>query len=114
MDEDAALRAGRIAGVATLAIGSALVVAPRTAGPWGGITDPRAARAIGLLDLALAPGLLVGRPRWPWLVARTVANVLTASVVVRGGRSGQATAAALAALTVVDGRAAKVLHAARR
>lgn len=114
MDEDAALSTARVAGLATLAIGSALLVAPRTVGPWGGLTDASTARAVGLVDLALVPGLLVGHPRWPWLAARAAANVVTASVAVRGGRSGQATAATLALLTVLDGRAAHALHARRR
>jgi hypothetical protein len=114
MDEDAALDAGRTAGLATLVIGAALVVAPRRVGPLGGIRDPRTARAIGIVDLALSPGLLAGTPRWPWLAARTVANVATATVVARGGWTGRATAASLLALTAVDGRAAKVLYDARR
>ena len=75
MDEDAALAAGRTAGLSTLVIGAALLVAPGRVGPLGGITDARNARAVGLVDLALSPGLLGGTPRWPWLAARTVANV---------------------------------------
>lgn len=114
MDEDAALAAGRTAGLSTLVIGAALLVAPSRAGPLGGITDARTARAVGLVDLALSPGLLGGTPRWPWLAARTVANVATATVVARGGWTGRATAAGLLALTAVDGRAAKVLYDAGR
>jgi hypothetical protein len=114
VDEEAALTAARTAGVATLVIGSALVLAPRRVGPLVGIGDPRTARAAGLLDLTLSPGLLVGAPRWPWLAARAVANVATAAVTGRGGWSGRATAASLMALTAVDGRAAKTLYDLRR
>lgn len=114
MDEDAALDAGRTAGLATLVIGSALLVAPQRVGPLAGIHDARSARVIGLVDLSLSPGLLAGTPRWPWLAARTVANVVTATAVARGGWAGRATAAALVALTAVDGRAAKTLYDAGR
>jgi hypothetical protein len=114
MEEDAALAAGRTAGLATLVIGSALLVAPRRVGPLVGMSDARTARAVGLVDLALSPGLLGATPRWPWLAARTVANVATAAVVARGGWTGRATAAFLVALTAVDGRAAKVLYDAGR
>ncbi|HSF35451.1 MAG TPA: hypothetical protein VLA70_05010 [Nocardioides sp.] len=114
MDEDTALDAGRTAGLATLVIGSALVVAPGRVGPLGGLRDARTARLVGLVDLALSPGLIAGTPRWPWLAARTVANVATAAVVARGGWSGRATAASLLAVTALDGRAAKTLHDAGR
>ncbi|WP_370617807.1 hypothetical protein [Mumia sp. Pv 4-285] len=114
MDEKAALQASRIAGLVTLVTGSALVVDPRRAGALTGIGDPGTARKIGLLDLALAPGLLVGTPRWPWLAARAVANVGTAVVVGRGGRAGRVTAASLLAVTLVDSRAARTLHARGR
>ena len=114
MDEDAALSAGRTAGLATLVIGSALLVAPDRVGPLCGIPDARTARVVGMVDLALSPGLLAGSPRWPWLAARTVANVATATVVARGGWAGRATAAALVALTAVDGRAARTLYEAGR
>jgi hypothetical protein len=114
MDEEAALRASRIAGLATLVIGSALLVDPHRVGPLAGIDDPGTARRLGLVDLALAPGLLVGTPRWPWLVARAVANVGTAVVVGRGSWAGRATAVSLVALTLVDGQAARTLHALGR
>jgi hypothetical protein len=110
MDEEAALRASRTAGLATLVIGSALLGAPRRAGPLAGIDDPRTARRVGLVDLALAPGLLVGTPRWPWLAARAVANVGTAVAVGRGSWSARATAVSLLALTLVDGQAARTLR----
>ncbi len=111
MDEQAALRASWTAGLATLVIGSALLVDPHRVGPLTGIDDPGTARTIGLVDLALAPGLLVGAPRWPWLAARAVANLGTAAVVGRGSRAGRVAAAGLVAVTLVDARAARTLHA---
>ena len=114
MDEVAALRASRTAGLATLVIGSALLVYPRRVGALTGIDDPGTARRIGLLDLVLAPGLLVGTPRWPWLAARAVANLGTAVVLGRGSWAGRATAASLVAVTLVDGQAARTLHALGR
>ena len=114
MDEDTALDAGRTAGLATLVIGTALVVAPRRVGALSGLHDARTARLVGLVDLALSPGLIAGTPRWPWLAARTVANVATAAVTARGGWTGRATAASLLALTALDGQAARTLHAAGR
>lgn len=114
MDNSTALRASRTAGWATLAIGLGLVTAPRPLGSLSGLTDPRTARAVGLLDLALVPGLLVGAPRWPWLSARAAANVATAAVLARqGGGKALTSAGALAILTVVDGAAARRLHADR-
>lgn len=114
VDNSTALRASRTAGWATLAIGIGLVTAPHLLGSLGGLTDPRTARAIGLVDLALVPGLLAGAPRWPWLTARAAANVGTAAVLARqGGGTALTTAAALAVLTVVDGAAARRLHADR-
>ena len=80
----------------------------------GGLRDARTARLVGLVDVALSPGLLAGSPRWPWLAARTAANVATAVVSARGGWAGRATAASLLALTVVDGTAARTLYDAGR
>lgn len=114
VDNSTAQRASRTAGWVTLAIGLGTVAAPRPLGSLGGLTDPRTARAIGLLDLALVPGLLAGAPRWPWLTARAAANVGTAAILARqGGGKALTVAAALAVLTVVDGAAARRLHADR-
>src|ERR687893_123892 len=67
-------------GCATLAIGGALVVAPRLAtGPLGLAGQETAFRAIGASDLVLVPGLLAGRPRWPWMVGRAALNVAVAA-----------------------------------
>ncbi|MEO7449172.1 MAG: hypothetical protein ABI336_12940 [Humibacillus sp.] len=62
-----------------------------------------AARVIGALDLALVPGLLGGRPRWPWLAARAAANVLTATTLLRTSAPRVVpVAAVLSALTIGD------------
>ena len=105
-------RVARIVGVGTAAIGGALVVAPGAAGPPMRLTDPPGARIVGALDLALVPGLLAGRPRWPWMSARAVLNLAIAAYGLRlarkNGRVGQAraVAAALAIATIVDATAA--------
>jgi hypothetical protein len=56
-------RYGVFAGVVTTATGSALVLAPGRLGPMMGLTEPAVTRAIGIADLALVPGLIVGRPQ---------------------------------------------------
>jgi hypothetical protein len=102
-------RATTIAGLVTLGIGAALTVAPDRAATALGLGDhPRLARVIGIADLGLAPGLLGGRPRWPWMGARAMLNLLIAGhyhVESRdgSGHSGaEAGAAAMAVLTGVD------------
>lgn len=45
-------------GVVTAAIGGALVAAPGPVGSSISLTNPRDARILGALDLALVPGLL--------------------------------------------------------
>jgi hypothetical protein len=107
-------------GCATLAIGSALVVAPRlVTGPLGLDRQDAALRAIGASDLVLVPGLLAGRPRWPWMVGRAALNLAVAAYL--RGVAPQSTAPARAngaagvmlALTVVDGATALTLRRAR-
>ena len=116
------LRAERmpvLVGCVTLAAGVALVAAPgRASGPLGLDGQETAIRAIGLADLALVPGLLRGRPRWPWMVARAAVNLAQAGYLLgvapqssspglaRGG------AAALAGLTAVDAGTALALRRA--
>lgn len=110
--------AARFVGLVTLTIGGALTLAPRRVGALMQLGDhPRTARGVGLADLALAPGLLAGRPRWPWMVGRAALNLLIAErylAVARAPRApagARAGAAALAALTVADGVVAARLHA---
>ncbi|WP_432479470.1 hypothetical protein [Nocardioides sp. GXQ0305] len=100
MDPTAAVRSTQVAGVATLAVGTALLLAP---GPVG-----------ALADVTCAVGLLAGRPRWPWATTRTVLNLVQAGLVVGRGPRGALAAAGLTGLTFVDGAAARELYAARR
>ncbi len=107
-------------GCATLAIGGALVVAPRLAtGPLGLEGQDAALRAIGAADLVLVPGLLTGRPRWPWMVGRAALNLAMAAYLrgVAPHSSAPARmnggAAALLGLTIVDGATGLVLRRAR-
>jgi hypothetical protein len=98
-----------IAGWATLAIGTALVVAPRrTSRPLGLEGREVAVRVIGVSDLVLVPGLLRGNPRWPWMAARAVFNLGDAVYLLRArARTG---AAVMAALTAIDGATAYQLR----
>lgn len=105
------------AGAATLAIGTALVLAPERTGRLLGLdAHLRHARLIGLSDLALAPALLWARPRWPWMALRALFNLTLAGVYrselnhapnprARGGFL------AMCLLTVVDGTSALILRA---
>lgn len=59
-------RSASIVGLVTLAIGAFLTATPARAASTLNLGDhPTFARAIGIADLALVPGLLRGRPRWP-------------------------------------------------
>lgn len=114
MTADAAASAARTAGLVTAPVGLALLVKPRLA-TWPLDVSPGAARAIGAVDLALAPGLLAANNRAPWMAARAMANVGTAAVCARRGTpAGRAVAAGLALLTLVDGAAAVTLLRAAR
>ncbi len=108
-------------GAATIMIGAALVLSPRRTDTALGLGyQPARARAVGLVDLALGPGLLAGRPRWPWMAARATLNLVIASHYrahawvnpdLRRARTG---AAAMTVLTVVDGAVAVTLLTSRR
>jgi hypothetical protein len=99
-----------VAGYATLAIGAALVVAPRVlTKPLGLDGQDRAVRALGVSDLVLVPGLLAGRPRWPWMVARAAFNLGDAAYLHRVARH-DAGAALMLALTALDGATALALR----
>jgi hypothetical protein len=109
----------QLVGVATLAAGAALVVAPRLITRALGLEGEQAAvRALGAADLVLVPGLLAGRPRWPWMAVRAALNVAQAGwLAAAAGRAGspglaRGGAAVLAALTAIDGPTAIALHRA--
>jgi hypothetical protein len=99
------------AGVITAVAGSALLFAPGGSGALIGLTTRRDARIVAAVDLTLAPGMLFGRPQWPWLAARAVSNPPTASFVLRRAgigasrRRARVFAAILAVATVNDFRA---------
>ncbi len=113
-------RAERLAvgvGAATFGIGVVLLVAPRRVGAGVGLAEDRALRVIAAADLALVPGLLAGRPRWPWMAARGALNVAIAGWLVEraarlGARRALPVAAALLLVTGGDARAALVLRRA--
>jgi hypothetical protein len=59
----------------SLVAGLACTLAPADTARRTGIdATPAVVRVVGLVDLALALGLFVGRPSWPWLLARAASN----------------------------------------
>ena len=75
------------AGSVTLAVGVALLAAPRlVTGPLGLDGQDGVVRAIGVSDLVLVPGLLRGSPRWPWMLARAAFNLGDAAYLHRMAR----------------------------
>jgi hypothetical protein len=101
----------------SLVAGLACTLAPTATARLAGIdATPRVLRAVGVADLVLAAGLHLGRPSWPWLVARAATNPAIAAVSLVSGRSRRARllAAGLAVATVADLRNAARLRAAHR
>lgn len=97
-----------VVGAVTLAIGAGLTAAPQPVAKALGYGDHVGfARTIGIIDLALTPGLLRGRPRWPWMAGRAALNL----VIANHYRTQRASAGmvGMAVLTVVDGGLAVVL-----
>lgn len=108
-------------GWVTLGAGAALVAAPgRVSRPLGLDGQDTALRAIGLSDLVLVPGLLRGRPRWPWMAGRAALNLgLVAYLHGVAPQSSsperlRAGAALFAGLTAVDGATALALRSYQR
>lgn len=113
-------RTATFVGFVTTVIGTALLVAPEAVGRRSWIEDPVEARILGGVDLAIAGGLLFGRPRSPWMAARVVANVGTAAFfgrIARDGKPGAGTigpavvAGALLSISVVDLTVVRALRA---
>ena len=77
-----AQRASITVGAITTVAGVALLTAPEKIGPLIGLTSRDDAKLVGTLDLTLVPGLMFGRPRWPWLAARATSNIATAVFVL--------------------------------
>lgn len=99
-------RLADVVGVVTLGMGVGLTTAPEKVGGALGL-DRGFARSIGIIDLVLAPGLLLGRPRWPWMAARAGLNLVLADRY--RARRVPAGTAGMVALTAVDGTLALVL-----
>lgn len=101
-------------GYVTTATGVALVAAPGVAARALGLREQETAmRLIGAADLVLVPGLLRGRPRWPWMVARAGMNVAMAAYflgVAGDSRPARWAGRALLGLLVVDGATALALR----
>jgi deazaflavin-dependent oxidoreductase (nitroreductase family) len=109
MDRETATERSRQVGIGSIAIGLALMLRPGIARAAG--LGERDARAIALADLAVGPGLIVGRPRRPGVLARAAANVGIAAVLLRRGtRPGRAISAGLGAVTVADLQVADALR----
>jgi hypothetical protein len=105
------------AAAVSLGLGVALLLAPGLVARVLGVApDRRLLRAIGLVDLVLAPGLWFGRPRWPWLTARALSNPAIAVVAATRARSLRARllAAGLVGATVMDLRTADRLRSEGR
>jgi hypothetical protein len=115
VDDGTRDRSVEVVAAVSLAVGVACVLAPAATARLTGIeAAPGVVRAIGVTDLVLAAGLHLGRPSWPWLVARAATNPAIAAVSVASGRSRRARvlAAGLAVATVSDLRLAARLRAA--
>lgn len=104
-------------GVVTAVVGAALLVAPGPVGRRAWIEDPVQARLLGLVDAVIAAGLLSGRRRAAWMLARAAASVGTAGFFGTVARRGPATvgpavlAGALGAVSIVDVATALALAA---
>ncbi len=112
-------RAAVSVGLATGAIGAGLIAAPHKANRALGLDDDLAMRMIGVADLVLVPGLLMGRPRWPWVAARAGLNLTIAAFLVGRRAHGQTrrplvAGAALLAATMGDMRVAATLRAGKK
>lgn len=111
MNADAAAAAARAAGFSTAVLGVAVLSAPRRLAAISGVRHASTLRVIGIADVLLAPGLIAGRRKRGWLIARAVANGVSAGLLARErGPMARTVAAALAALIVLDLKAASALR----
>ena len=103
-------RMPQFVGYVTFVAGAALLAVPgRVSGPLGLDGQDPALRLIGASDLVLVPGLLRGRPRWPWMIGRSALNLGVAAylsaVAPQSASPGLLTrgAGVMVGLTAVDG-----------
>lgn len=113
-DRIAAERSATTTGLITLPIGLAAVVVPHRASRLLHV-PARGLRVIGVADLALVPGLLAGRRRSRWLIARAALNLAIAGYCLRFVRRERAIGAGVAAgammlATAGDSRTIIALH----
>jgi hypothetical protein len=100
------------AGAVTLAVGTALATKPAPTSRLLGLgLSDTAARALGAIDLAVAPKLITGQKRYPWMALRAALNlgiVARYRSQIRGGAGASAKFGfvLMAVLTLVDGAAA--------
>lgn len=105
-------------GWTSLALGLFLTIAPATGATLMGLGDrPGEARAVGLADLVIGAGLLLGRDQARWMLARALGNAAIAGLGARAladgtPRRGRAAGllALMAGLTVLDGLVARRLR----
>lgn len=71
-------RVADAAGVVTTAIGGALTLAPARTSAVLGLSERQRRPRDRFADLVVGPGLLAGRPRWPWMAARAALNMVIA------------------------------------
>ncbi|HEY1971246.1 MAG TPA: hypothetical protein VGH89_25050 [Pseudonocardia sp.] len=121
MSRPALTRVPESIAVVTLALGVALTVAPGKVGPAAGLGNRKSvALSIGLMDLALVPGLLRGQPRWPWMLGRAAFNLPVAAAFraeaarPAGARIARPGMYAMLALTTMDIATALALRNAER
>ena len=107
MSSDPADRAAQVIGWGSAAIGATLLVAPEAANRLLQIEGKRTMQLIALADLALAPGLIAGRSRRRWVIARGALNLAIAALLVQRGHAAGTrrpftAAVVLGAVTVGD------------
>lgn len=112
-------RAATAVGVVSTAIGAVLLLAPDRTAQVARIHRDTGLAMIGLADVVIGVGLLAGRPRWPWLLARAAANPPSAYWLARaarraGTRPALVAAGVITALSAGDLATARTLRAAGR
>lgn len=115
VDPDEQDRSVEVVAAVSLVAGLACTLTPAATMRLAGIrAAPGVVRAVGMADLVLAVGLHLGRPAWPWLLARAATNPAIAALSVVSGQSRRARllAAGLVVATISDLRTAARLRAA--